>query len=198
VLPRHPPPMAPQPVGLILVRHLASRLAEPIFVIASAGEMIYFNGPAEAVLGRRYEEISGSCRSPSGPRQSPRRRLGALSPQRGSRWWVALRQSIPAHGRLEIVSGDGRGRFSTTIPAHDHVTVDRLTTEARAAFDRLQVSRPGRGRSTRTRSGCRTRAGTWCAIRPSTTPATTRLRTSSSRVVDTGDGPLPLARHKVR
>lgn len=101
--------MAPQPVELILVRHLASRLAVPVFVIDPVGDLIYFNEPAEAVLGRRYEEIRvmpmAEWTTAFAPSTS-----GRLLSAEELPLVVALRQSVPAHGRLEIVSGDGHHR----------------------------------------------------------------------------------------
>ncbi|MFO7533987.1 MAG: hypothetical protein R6W93_16140 [Candidatus Limnocylindrales bacterium] len=43
--------MAQQPVELILVRHLASRLAVPVFVVDPSGDLVYFNEPAPAIPG---------------------------------------------------------------------------------------------------------------------------------------------------
>ena len=48
--------MTQKPVELILMRQLASYLATPIFVVNPAGSLLFYNEPAEALLGRRYEE----------------------------------------------------------------------------------------------------------------------------------------------
>lgn len=48
--------MAQREVELILVRQLASYLTIPIFVVDPKGTLIFFNEPAEAFLGRRFEE----------------------------------------------------------------------------------------------------------------------------------------------
>lgn len=101
--------MPQQPVELILLRHLASRLAVPVFVIDPDGDLIYFNEPAEAVLGRRFEEIRvmpfaewTTAFAPS----AHGRPLGAEELP----LVVSLRRSIPAHGRVDIVSGKGQPR----------------------------------------------------------------------------------------
>jgi hypothetical protein len=45
-------------VEVILVRQAASYLAMPIFVVAHPkGDLVYFNEPAEELLGLRYEEV---------------------------------------------------------------------------------------------------------------------------------------------
>jgi PAS domain-containing protein len=43
-------------VELILVRQLASYLTLPMFVVDTKGTLIYFNEPAEPILGRRFDE----------------------------------------------------------------------------------------------------------------------------------------------
>ena len=48
--------MSQKQVEVILARHLASYLATPIFIVDPQGSMIYYNEPAEAILGRCYEE----------------------------------------------------------------------------------------------------------------------------------------------
>ncbi len=48
--------MAQKPLEIILARQLASYLAVPIFLVDPAGQLIYYNEPAERLLGRRYED----------------------------------------------------------------------------------------------------------------------------------------------
>ena len=43
-------------IELILARQLASHLAMPIFIVDPPGNLVYYNEPAEAILGRRFEE----------------------------------------------------------------------------------------------------------------------------------------------
>lgn len=43
-------------VELILARQLASYLVMPIFLVDPHGCLIYYNEPAEAILGHRFEE----------------------------------------------------------------------------------------------------------------------------------------------
>ena len=98
--------MAQQPVELILIRHLASRLAIPVFVVSDDGDLVYFNEPAERVLGRRFDEI----------RSMPFEEwTTAFLPSEGGRpldvdelpLVQALRRRIPAHSRFNIVAIDG-------------------------------------------------------------------------------------------
>ena len=48
--------MSQQEIEVILARHLAEYLAMPIFIVNPAGDLIFYNEPAEAILGTRYNE----------------------------------------------------------------------------------------------------------------------------------------------
>ncbi len=48
--------MAQLPVEMILLRQLASYLAMPIFVVDADCDLLFFNEPAEPLLGRRFDE----------------------------------------------------------------------------------------------------------------------------------------------
>ena len=113
------------PMELILVRHLASRLAVPVFIVDAAGDLVYFNEPAERVLGRRYDEIrimpfeewtTAFLPSADGRRLDPAE-LPLVA---------ALRQMTPAHSQFEIVNAAGaRRRLEVTafpvIAPSDHL-----------------------------------------------------------------------------
>ncbi len=43
-------------IEIILIRQLASYLAMPIFVVDDAGNLVFYNEPAEHLLGRRFDE----------------------------------------------------------------------------------------------------------------------------------------------
>jgi hypothetical protein len=57
--------MAQHPIEVILMRQLASSLAVPILVVDPAGTLLFYNTPAEGLLGQRYAR-RGHCRSPPG------------------------------------------------------------------------------------------------------------------------------------
>ena len=48
--------MAQKEIEVILTRQLASYLAMPIIIVDPMGTLLFFNEPAEAILGRRFEE----------------------------------------------------------------------------------------------------------------------------------------------
>jgi PAS domain-containing protein len=48
--------MSQQEIEVILARHLAEYLALPIFIVDPEGDMLYFNEPAEVILGYSYND----------------------------------------------------------------------------------------------------------------------------------------------
>jgi PAS domain-containing protein len=55
----HPPAASAtaQPVELILMRQLASYLATPIFIVDAGGTLVFYNEPAEELLGRSFADL---------------------------------------------------------------------------------------------------------------------------------------------
>jgi PAS domain-containing protein len=97
------------PIELILSRHLASRLAVPVFVVDRAGDLVFFNEPAEAVLGRRFEEIRSMPFEDWTTAFLPSDVDRALAVE-DLPLVIALRGGVPAHRTLEIQAGDGTRR----------------------------------------------------------------------------------------
>lgn len=48
--------MSQQEIEVILARHLAEHLAMPIFLVNPDGDLLFYNEPAEAILGFHYDE----------------------------------------------------------------------------------------------------------------------------------------------
>jgi PAS domain-containing protein len=47
---------SPKPIQIILARQFASSLAMAILIVDTAGTLIFYNEPAEAILGQRFDE----------------------------------------------------------------------------------------------------------------------------------------------
>lgn len=106
--------MSQQEIETILCRHLASHLQTPIFIIDPEGNLIFFNEPAEPILGRRFAETGTMSAAewstafkftydndvPVMPNELP------LS--------IALTERRPAHGRLWLVGLDNIQRCIET------------------------------------------------------------------------------------
>jgi PAS domain-containing protein len=48
--------MAQKEIEVILTRQLADCLAMPVFLVDKNGNLLFYNEPAEIILGRRFEE----------------------------------------------------------------------------------------------------------------------------------------------
>jgi PAS domain-containing protein len=49
--------MAQHDVGLILMRQLAAGLAVPMLLADEKGDLLFFNEPAEVLLGQRFDDV---------------------------------------------------------------------------------------------------------------------------------------------
>ena len=94
--------MPQREIEVILTRQLASYLSLPIFIVDPAGTLIFYNEPAEAILGHRFEETGempaeewATVYSASDGHD------GQLAPEQLP-LMIALREGRPAHGRLAV------------------------------------------------------------------------------------------------
>ena len=125
--------MTQKPIELILMRQLASSLVMPVFLVDPSGTLVYYNEPAEQILGVRFDETGEMPASEWTTRWEPSDADGApLAPERLPLMAV-LEQRRPAHGELWIQGGDGRRRHiqATAIPL---VTVSDRLLGAAAIF----------------------------------------------------------------
>jgi PAS domain-containing protein len=114
---------AQQSVEMILVRQLASYLFVPVLVFDTTETVIFYNEPAERILGVRFEETGRIDREEVD-------RLAELSvdPSAGPDdlerpLETALRQRRPAHARRWLLRRADRVRLQvelTTFPIIDH------------------------------------------------------------------------------
>src|SRR4029453_4991519 len=63
---------AQKPIELILARQLATHLAMPIFLVDADGTLVFFNEPAERILGRRFDETGEMPAAAWSPTSPPR------------------------------------------------------------------------------------------------------------------------------
>lgn len=99
--------MPQKQVEIILMRQLASYLALPIFVVDPEGSLLYYNAPAEALLGRQFDEAGEMPLEVWSTMFAPTDEHGApLSPE-SLPLVVALQQRRPAHRRVRITGLDG-------------------------------------------------------------------------------------------
>src|ERR687888_2378827 len=94
----------PRPKSLVLIvaRELASNLAVPVFVVDERGLVVYFNEPAEAILGRTYPETGEIAAEEWRALFSPRRPDGTPVPLDELPSAIAFRERRPAYDTFTI------------------------------------------------------------------------------------------------
>jgi PAS domain-containing protein len=102
--------MSQKAIELILTRQLASYLAMPIFLVDPDGTLIYYNEPAEAILGRRFDETGEMPAGEWSTVFTPTDESGAPLPPESLPLMVALVERRPDHRRFWIQGLDGARR----------------------------------------------------------------------------------------
>ena len=108
---RHARPRARKPeqlpIELILLRQVASYLGMPIFLVDSAGRLVYYNEPAEPLLGSSFDEVGEMTMADWIAAFRPSRRGGRRLSQTAVPLARALRSDRPVHETLQITGLDG-------------------------------------------------------------------------------------------
>lgn len=107
---------------LILARELASNLATPTLIADEAGQAVFYNEAAEAVIGIPFAEMGEVGIDELGASFSPRNREGEPRAQEDLPGRIALDRRRAAHERVVITSRDGAERevSVTGIPLFAH------------------------------------------------------------------------------
>lgn len=95
-------PGADRPVELLLMRQLSSYLTTVIFLIGADGSLVFYNEPAERLLGRRFEEADPMLAEEWSSLLQPTDDAGELIAFDERPMLIALRRQQPAHGRFAI------------------------------------------------------------------------------------------------
>ena len=98
-------------IELILARQLASYLTMPIFIVDPLGNLIYYNEPAEIILGRRFEETGEMPVEVWSTLFKPTDNDGKPLAPEALPLVVALTKHFPAHRKMWIEGLDGARRF---------------------------------------------------------------------------------------
>ena len=102
--------MAAQPIEIILLRELADHLSTAIFVVDPAGDLVYYNEPAEGILGTRYDETGSMPLSEWSTIFKPTNGRGVTIPPEKLPLAITLAEQRPAQGRIWISGLDGARR----------------------------------------------------------------------------------------
>jgi PAS domain-containing protein len=126
--------MAQQPVEMILARQLAGYLSVPVLLVDTTGTVIFYNEPAERILGVRFEETGPVDRNEAD-------RLIELSDDPGAEPWdagrpldIALGERRPAHAHRFMLRRTDRVRLQIEITAYPLIGQEGTLLGAVAMF----------------------------------------------------------------
>ena len=95
------------PIQIILTRQLATQLSVPVFLVDPKGNLLFYNEPAETILGRRFDDTGempaeewSSAFSPMDDQSNP------IAPE-DLPLMVTLKTFKPAHKRFTICGLNG-------------------------------------------------------------------------------------------
>jgi PAS domain-containing protein len=110
--------MAHKEIEIILTRQLADCLAMPIFLVDVDGTLLFYNEPAEKILGRRFEETGALSAVEWSTAFVPADDRGRALEPAELPLMIALTQREPAHAAFWICGLDQiRRRIqATAIP----------------------------------------------------------------------------------
>ena len=95
---------------IILTRQLASYLATPAFIVDPEGNLLFYNDPAEALLGHRFDETGELLAREWATLFAPTDANGAALPAAELPLVIAQRTRRPAHREFWITGLDGTRR----------------------------------------------------------------------------------------
>ena len=102
--------MAQQPIEMILLHQWASYMAIAIGVVDTDGNLVYYNEPAEAILGQRFDEAGELNAQELAGILAPTDLDGELIPMDEVPLVAALFERRPGHRRMRIRGFDGSWR----------------------------------------------------------------------------------------
>ncbi len=103
-------PVGQKPVEIILMRQLASSLAMPIFLVDPSGNMLFYNEPAESILGRQYDESGEMPFAEWSTIFEPTTEDGERIPPHALPLAIAFEKRRASYGTLRIRGLDGISR----------------------------------------------------------------------------------------
>jgi hypothetical protein len=90
------------PIQIILIRQLAGYLGVPLLLVDPKGDLLFYNEPAEAILGRRFEETGPMPAKIWTTAFRPLDEQGQRIPPEDLPLMIALTTRRPAHKRLYL------------------------------------------------------------------------------------------------
>lgn len=99
--------MPSQAIEMILSRQLADSLSVPVFLVDPEGNLLFYNLPAEGVLGKKFEDTGPMPVGDWGTSFFPHEEDGTLIPPEGLPLVQTIQTQVPAHRTFWIKSLQG-------------------------------------------------------------------------------------------
>ena len=103
------------PIQIILTRQLAGYLSVPTFLVDPNGTLLFYNEPAEVLLGRRFDETGAMPAEEWSTIFAPVDQEGQPIPPAELALMIALHKRRPAHERLFIRGLNGVRRHLEVV-----------------------------------------------------------------------------------
>jgi PAS domain-containing protein len=105
-------------LALILARQLAGSLAMPMFVVDADGRLVFYNEPAEQLIGRTFAEVGEISAREWTSLLAPETIDGEAFAFEERPTGIAFIERRPAHDRFRITAFDGKKHdiAATTLP----------------------------------------------------------------------------------
>lgn len=94
------------PIELILLKHWASYMATPIWIMDATGDLLFYNEPAEQILGKRFDEVGEINAKAISELFETSDMDGSPLENHDVPVVVALTERIPAHRRIRFKTLD--------------------------------------------------------------------------------------------
>ena len=99
--------MPSQAIEMILSRQLADSLSVPVFLVDPAGNLVFYNPPAELILGQKFQETGPMPVGDWGTSFFPHETDGTPIPPEGLPLVQTIMSQVPAHRTFWIKSLNG-------------------------------------------------------------------------------------------
>jgi PAS domain-containing protein len=98
------------PIQIILMRQLAGYLSVPVFLVDPKGDLLFYNEPAEIIIGQRFDETGAMSAEVWSSAFIPEDERGNPIPPDKVPLMISVAERRPAHKRFFIRGLDGIAR----------------------------------------------------------------------------------------
>jgi PAS domain-containing protein len=129
--------LPPSPVEIVLLKQLASCLRIPMAILDPRASLLFFNEPAEAIYGVRFDEVGELEADEWTALLQPSDETGAPLKPEDRPVVIALEQRLPAHRRIFVRSTDREPREIELTAVPLVATGDRFLGALAIFWERL-------------------------------------------------------------